>query len=421
MKYAYLVFSDPISNHNKFYEMVGNGNVFTVRYGRVGANPATFAYPMSQWDKKYEEKIQKGYSDVTEYHRLDSPIDSESPYAEIPDAAVSKMVQWLMECANAQIQKHYIIGKSQLSPASVTQVQAIIDTMVTEYQQHEDSAVEDDAQMVSAANAHLMDVFQIIPRRMENVSDYLVSSKDEIPGTIAREQDYLDLVRTKIQPAPKHAETVTGTGAAKSTILEANGLKMWLCDPKETAAVAAHCGEMAANVDKVFHIRNEESRRRFEKYCDEIGASSRDIKYLYHGTRNCCGWGVFRESLRLHPAQHVTRAGAMFGHGIYFADKARKSCGYTDLKGSCWAHGNGDTGILFVFKVAMKNIKHLDAWDSEVSNWDLKKAQRAGYDSVFAHASDHPSRAGGRLYNNEMIVYSEDAYTPCYLILLKQH
>lgn len=414
-KYAYLMFSDP-SNHNKFYEMVARGNVFTVRYGRVGARPAVFSYPMSQWDKKYNEKIQKGYSDVTEYHHLESS-DPESPYAEIPDATVSQMMQWLLDCANVQIQKHYNLGASQLTAAAVAQVQAIIDTMVAEYQGASGDRDVQDAQMVSAANAHLMDIFEIIPRRMKDVSDFLVLTGDDIPEAISREQDYLDLVKTKVQPVPEQA---TGVEGAKPTILEANGLKMWLCGPEETAAVAAHCGEVAPLVDKVFHIRHEDSRRRFKKYCDEIGATSRDIKYLYHGTRNACGWGVFRDSLRLHPAQHVDRAGAMFGHGIYFADKARKSCGYTDLKGSRWAHGKGDTGILFVFKVAMKNIKHLDAWDSEVANWDLQKAKRAGYDSVFAHASDHPSKVAGRLYNNEMIVYSEDAYTPCYLILLKQ-
>ena len=38
MEYKYLIFVEGDSNHNKFYEMVPNGESgFTVKYGRVGA------------------------------------------------------------------------------------------------------------------------------------------------------------------------------------------------------------------------------------------------------------------------------------------------------------------------------------------------------------------------------------------------
>ena len=55
------------NNNNKFYNMtdLGNGQ-FKVEYGRVGAAATTLTYPISDWNKKYNEKIKKGYVDITE-------------------------------------------------------------------------------------------------------------------------------------------------------------------------------------------------------------------------------------------------------------------------------------------------------------------------------------------------------------------
>ena len=55
------------NNNNKFYYMedLNNGS-FKVTYGRVGATETVITYPISLWDKKYNEKIKKGYIDVSE-------------------------------------------------------------------------------------------------------------------------------------------------------------------------------------------------------------------------------------------------------------------------------------------------------------------------------------------------------------------
>ena len=55
--YLVMVTSD---NHNKYYKMIPNGSFFNVEYGRVGASEQKRSYPISQWDKKYNEKIKKG-------------------------------------------------------------------------------------------------------------------------------------------------------------------------------------------------------------------------------------------------------------------------------------------------------------------------------------------------------------------------
>ena len=52
MEYKYLLMVTE-NNNNKYYEMIPNGNSFTVKYGRVGASAQVASYPESQFDKKY--------------------------------------------------------------------------------------------------------------------------------------------------------------------------------------------------------------------------------------------------------------------------------------------------------------------------------------------------------------------------------
>ena len=53
------------NNNNKYYRMIPHGVTFEAEYGRVGASCQHASYSMSQWNKKYNEKIKKG-SDLSD-------------------------------------------------------------------------------------------------------------------------------------------------------------------------------------------------------------------------------------------------------------------------------------------------------------------------------------------------------------------
>jgi len=59
-----LIYTD--ANSNKYYEMEESvtGSIM-VSYGRIGTKPQINYYTMNMWDKKYNEKINKGYKDVS--------------------------------------------------------------------------------------------------------------------------------------------------------------------------------------------------------------------------------------------------------------------------------------------------------------------------------------------------------------------
>lgn len=106
----------------------------------------------------------------------------------------------------------------------------------------------------------------------------------------------------------------------------------------------------------------------------------------------------------------------MLGSGIYFANKARKSIGYTDLRGSFWANGSSDRAYIALFQVNTGktwNIigpgKRYEGWMSRIS---LSRVHKEGYDSVFA-------RGGADLRNDEYVIYEEGRATVKYLIELR--
>ena len=53
--------------HYKYYDMYDNGDsTFTAVYGRIDSTRIDHTYPISKWESKYREKInRKGYSDVS--------------------------------------------------------------------------------------------------------------------------------------------------------------------------------------------------------------------------------------------------------------------------------------------------------------------------------------------------------------------
>jgi len=56
-----------LNGSDKFYEMEQKiEGTFDVFYGRIGAAPQTKTYHISDWQKKYNEKINKGYKDISE-------------------------------------------------------------------------------------------------------------------------------------------------------------------------------------------------------------------------------------------------------------------------------------------------------------------------------------------------------------------
>lgn len=84
-------------NNNKYYRMIPHGDIFTVEFGRVGGGCQTASYPISQWDKKYNEKVKKGYTDQTALMQDLIAVEAQEKkeYKDIDDPSIRSIVSRL--------------------------------------------------------------------------------------------------------------------------------------------------------------------------------------------------------------------------------------------------------------------------------------------------------------------------------------
>lgn len=121
------------NNNNKYYRMIPHGDTFEAEYGRVGASCQHASYSMSQWNKKYNEKIKKGYVDQT--HLVQDLIQKEKPrgkdgYKEIENKVIAEIVQRLQDMAHQKIQANYKVSSQQVTQAMVDEAQKVIDKLM---------------------------------------------------------------------------------------------------------------------------------------------------------------------------------------------------------------------------------------------------------------------------------------------------
>lgn len=425
-KYLLCVTAD---NHNKYYRMIPNGNSFTVEYGRVEANPQTATYPMSAWDKKYNEKIRKGYKDVTEYHSV-ATIKSSSQkvdgkdYKQIADVNIRKLVDMLLAYADKTVAENYNVSVNLVTQAMIDGADSVLDDLTKVLSQFENNKISG-AQCISRCNDLLADrLFVIIPRKMRQVTDWLVNiscSSDKkdivhaVRKVIQRETDLLDVLRTKVVQTVQ-LQTLTQTGNnSKQTILDAAGITIAPCDADDIVRIKKALGEISGKFYAAWKVTNKRTQDAFDDFKEKYRGNYKRFptKLLWHGSRNQNWWSILNSGLKIRP-NGVVLTGAMFGNGIYFADKARKSLGYTSLRGSYWASGSDNKAFMALYDVAYGKPYDVYQHDSRYYSFDWQRLQNAQRGSHCLHA-----HAGKSLYNDEIIVYKPEQVTVRYLVELR--
>ena len=401
--YLLMVTSD---NHNKYYKMNVDegGTTFTVEYGRVGANCQRRIYPLCQWDKKYNEKIKKGYVDQTHLVQdlisVDKPKSAQNEYKQIEDKAIAEIVERLMNMAKIKVQQNYKVSSNQVTQAMVDEAQKVIDKLMM-------------CDSVGNFNDLLLELFTVIPRKMGNVSDYLAKSKDDFAHILKDEQDLLDVMRGQVVThiVQDEAELDETQPEKNETILEAMGLVFEPVDDREISMIKSKLGDCKDKFYQAWRGRNLATQKRFDDFINK--EHIKETRLFWHGSRNENWWSIINTGLVLRPTNAVI-TGKMFGYGIYYAPKARKSLGYTSLSGSYWAHGNSKSAFMALMDVAYGKPYDVHSFNSKYYDFNYEKLQRncPGANCLHAHA-------GQMLRNDEVIVYKEEQSTIQYLVELR--
>ena len=397
----YLIKVEPGQNHNKYYKQICKGHSWVAEYGRVGAGCQTKTYPISMWEKKYREKLAKGYVDrtdlVEDLIRKEAPA-SGSGYKEIADRAIAEIVERLQRMAKQAVADNYTVTSNQVTMAMVSRAQEQLARMAT----MGGASVQD-------FNSALIELFGIIPRKMGNVSAYIASKREDFGPILEREQDLLDVMKGQVYVPPEQPEEAMADDVVGRTILEEKGLVFSPTDDNDIAVIRSALGSCADHFVRAWRVTNLATQKRFDEYTKD----GMTTKLLWHGSRNENWWSIVGSGLVLRPTNAVI-TGKMFGYGIYFATKARKSLGYTSLSGSYWARGSSSTAFMGLYEVAYGKPFDVYSFTGRYSslNYDGLQQMCPGANCLHAHE-------GQMLRNDEIIVYQECQTTIKYLVELK--
>ena len=393
------------SNSNKFYDMKGDadGKTFTVTYGRVDVTAMTGRYPMSKWDSIYKSKIKKGYKDLTDLFVVEDV--NSGPIIEIEDDAIKMFVSHLQQLANNSIRGNYTVSAEKVTDKQLARAQELLN----EVQHKLGNAISDLPGYVSPnclgdSNKILLELYATIPRKMKKVQYHLIgdlNNKERIKNLIFTEQANLDVMSTQVT-------TLQSTNEHRDqTVLAALGLDMRGINSDEQSTILKQMGEEKGRFVRGFCATNNKTQTIFDNYVKNAINKKTDL--FWHGSRNENWWSIINSGLVLRPTNAII-SGKMFGYGLYFADRCKKSIGYTSLHGSYWARGSANKGLLSLFEVHLGYTLEIErhySWCSSLTEKELKR--KGNYDSLFA-------KRGADLYNNEYVVYNEAQTTIKYIV-----
>ena len=387
--------------------MHDNGDgTFTAKYGRVGVTETSMNYPISKWDSILRSKTQRKnepYTDVTAL-RAEKTVSngngSTPSFADIKIAQIKSLVATLQSYAKKSVTENYTVTSEAVTQAQVDEAQSVLDRLTT-------LKVTD----TKILNDTLLELYKVIPRRMANVKHHLfgleegLSLKDDIyKRTIETEQATLDVMRGQVSTNTKTKDV---GNKANQTLLEAMGLEIIPIEDSDRQIILKLLGPNSRQFKGAFKVVNVKTQGLFNKKLTEV--TNKATNLFWHGSRNENWWSILDSGLMIRPSNAIY-TGSMFGDGIYFADKAQKSIGYTSLRGSYWAGGGSNKAYLAVFNVHTGNwlkAQRHESWMYELNEKKLKA--RGAYDSFFA-------LGGADLRNNEYIVYNKAQCTVQYLV-----
>lgn len=399
MEYKYLLMVTE-NNNNKYYEMIPNGDSFTVKYGRVGASAQVASYPASQFDKKYNEKVKKGYVDQTELRKdlvsIEKPEEKQL-YKDIDDASVKQLIEFLQKCARQKIADNYTVSSEKVTQAMVDEGQNILNDIAN-------------TKDYKAFNALLLNLFNVLPRKMANVNDYLAKSDADFTDIYTREQDLLNVMKGQVVQHNIDTKTKKAKKKVEQTILEALGLEIKPISKTDEKIILKELGDLRNKYYMAWKVTNKMTNDRFKAHIKESDFTN--TKLLWHGSRNENWMSILSSGLLLNPNAVIT--GKMFGKGLYSALQPRKSFNYTSYNNSYWAHGNSDTAFMGLYETHYGNPYIVADFNSKYYDFDYNKLRKEGnYDCL------HADSRKGMLRNDEIIVYREDQMDIRYLVELK--
>lgn len=393
-QYAKLIMVTP-DNNNKFYEMKWDGGSnFTATYGRVESTSTTVNYPYSKWNQKYNEKVNKGYKDVTDLVSVEvKEVKTKAPeLIDVKEVTVNKFLVAMKKYTDGLVAKTYSVKADAVSQKQVDEAQKLIDKLV---------ALPDKTKDVTA-NQLLVELYTAIPRKMGNVKDHLLPNI-KLDKILQQEQDNLDAMAAQVSMIkPKTTKKVKEDAKKAQTLLDKLGITMTelKTTPKEIEYLLKQ--SHGRKVEAIFSVNKPFEDDYFTKWLS--AQKDKTTRHLIHGTKCTSVIPILEIGLKIRPVGNFQFSGKAYGDGNYFSEHMQKSLGYT---------GWDTDKVILVYEVHTGNPFVYNGWYNGNSfTLNYKELQKRGFDSTFV-------KAGNGLLNSEIIAYNEQQNRIKYIIWLK--
>jgi poly [ADP-ribose] polymerase len=394
---------DKTNNSNKFYNLYQQDSItFLARWGRIDGHISQKIYSMKVWNSTIDKRVNRKenrYTDVTHLFSDDKSTKIDR-FSSIKDLEIKLIIEKLQSYASNSVRDNYTVGSNVVTRNMLDEAQGKIDEII----ENIDHSKKTGSINVSLINKKLIELFHVIPRKMKNVSFHICSLEAENPIEIFSkimedEQSTLDVMSGQVLLNAVEDKD-------DRNILEIMGLEMRTVKKEEIKLIKSLLGENSDQFVNAYAVKNTKTQLLFDSHIKHKKNKKHDL--FWHGSRNQNWLNILSSGLLIRPSG-VTHTGSMFGDGIYFANKARKSIGYTSLKGSYWAGGSSNVAFLALFSVHIGDQLHIQKHTSDCCSINKEKLVKNGFDSVFAHR-------GADLRNDEFIIYDSSQCTISFIV-----
>jgi poly [ADP-ribose] polymerase len=371
-------------NRNKYYEMEwdGKSSTFNVKYGRVESTITNAVYNISKWDSKYNEKIKKGYKDVTSSFAEDDA--DTSTFNKIQDVTVDNFINKMVNYTKGLIKNTYSIKAKSVTKKQIENAQSFIDEILKTSKKDKD-----------LINKLLIDLYTEIPRYMGNVRDHLLPNIN-IKDIIENEQDNLDALSSQVK-------FVNNSSSSNLNLLDHLGIKMKEIKPN-CKDIDYIISQLSKNkIKSVFQVEKETHDNILKNWISK--QKNKSTRFLIHGTKCSSVVPIIEQGLKIRPSGNYQFSGKAYGEGNYFSEVTSKSLNYT---------GWDSDQVLLIYEVHTGNPFKYNGWYRGNSfSLNYKELSSRGYDSTYVSA-------GNGLVNSEIIVYKEQQASLKYIIWLNR-
>lgn len=374
---AMLIWTDPKTNKNKFYEVTRSGDSVRVRYGRVGETGTTLNQGLvgpRGFERIVNQKKRKGYKEASVVTNTSGSrnlnLEKAAQATLLADNSDPRLAALVTKLIN--VNAHEILkasgGKLQVEDGQIRTPLGLLTHSAIDEARRILTSVE---QAPKQREKYLADYMTLVPQNVGRgrswVETFLATKEDRDSQSTFLDQleQSLDFASTQAE-ATSPAESYDDLFRYKITPVDAPKVIKTLQENFKRSRNRNHGYSIYnSSLKNVYTFADAAAMTAFDEKAAEIG----NVVSTWHGTRAMNLLSIASKGLKSpREFKKLYTTGAMFGQGIYSSTCSTKALGYSDS--GVWSASKSNVHYLFATEVALGNTYYPGRSKPTSTNWD---------------------------------------------------